>query len=225
MRSKNHNRKQSLAMLSSSSSSSLVTLSVVTCLVLLDVVIFLPSTVSSTLLSHHSRTERYLRSHHHQQHHKKPHLRQHEHRTLSEGDSASSAAAFLEQIDPHRSRHSADETAPAEVRKKCSSCVDRELFKNFTRIEIRDKILRKLGMYQPPNVTVDNIPKYLVNKLMSKYGNELGVQGDQGFGGGGGGLEDDDSDGPGDGYHIQTKQINVLAKSCKYNKIENIDSN
>ena len=43
------------------------------------------------------------------------------------------------------------------------SCVDRELFKNFTREEIREKILRKLGMVNPPNVTTDSVPVSLAH--------------------------------------------------------------
>ncbi len=91
---------------------------------------------------------------------------------------------------------------PAAVR-NCSSCVDRELFKNFTREDVREKILRKLGMSEAPNVSAaDAVPTHLVRQLLSRYRHHL-MQNDQ---------ADDDWDQGGDEYHFQTRQINIIAK-------------
>lgn len=86
-------------------------------------------------------------------------------------------------------------------RKNCSSCVDRELFKNFTKEEIREKILRKLGMVSPPNISTEAVPDHLVRQLLSRYHRELEIQGDQN-------TERMDVDE--DDFHFQTKQINIL---------------
>ena len=50
----------------------------------------------------------------------------------------------------------------------CLSCADRELFKNFTREEVKEKILRKLGMIAPPNVTTEAVPEHLLNRLLNR---------------------------------------------------------
>ena len=51
----------------------------------------------------------------------------------------------------------------------CLSCADRELFKNFTRQEVKEKILRKLGMIAPPNVTTEAVPEHLLNRLLNRW--------------------------------------------------------
>ena len=51
----------------------------------------------------------------------------------------------------------------------CLSCADRELFKNYTREEVKEKILRKLGMVAPPNVTTEAVPEHLLNRLLNRY--------------------------------------------------------
>ena len=60
----------------------------------------------------------------------------------------------------------------------CLSCAaDRELFKNFTREEVKGKILRKLGMIAPPNVTAQAIPEHILNRLLNRFQREFEVQG------------------------------------------------
>ena len=98
---------------------------------------------------------------------------------------------------------------------KCVSCVDRELFKNFTREEIREKILRKLGMVSAPNVTAEGIPEHLIKQLVKRYRHEFEIQNDEAaaggvVGGGNGGVDEDDD------YHFQTKQINILSKTREF---------
>ncbi|XP_059084491.1 growth/differentiation factor 8-like [Tigriopus californicus] len=85
--------------------------------------------------------------------------------------------------------------------KNCSSCVDRELFKNFTKEEIREKILRKLGMVNPPNISTEAVPDHLVRQLLSRYHRELDIQGDQ---------NTERMNQEEDDFHFQTKQINIL---------------
>ena len=62
----------------------------------------------------------------------------------------------------------------------CPSCAaDRELLKNFTREEIRDRILRKLGFAHAPNVSAaDAVPVRLVRQLLSRYRHQLGGEGE-----------------------------------------------
>ena len=54
----------------------------------------------------------------------------------------------------------------------CGSCADRELFKAFTKEDIKEKILKKLGMdgpgRGPPNVTAEVVPNKLVRQLMER---------------------------------------------------------
>jgi len=88
----------------------------------------------------------------------------------------------------------------------CSSCVDRELFKNFTREEIKERILRKLGMSSPPNVTASQVPAQLVRQLLSRYRRQLDALNDEE-------MQNDDAGGGGeDDFHFQTRQINVIAQ-------------
>ena len=65
----------------------------------------------------------------------------------------------------------------------CSSCVDRQLYLNFTKEEIRKDILRKLDMNAPPKVSAKDIPEHLVRELIRKYGGDLQMMGDDPFAG------------------------------------------
>ncbi len=107
----------------------------------------------------------------------------------------------------------------------CPSCAaDRELLKNFTRAEIRDRILRKLGMAHAPNVSTEAVPMRLVRQLLSRYRHHLadrdrerGMQGDQPHQ-----HESDDGD---DDFHFQTRQINIIAQDGESKHIQTIYSN
>lgn len=108
---------------------------------------------------------------------------------------------------------------PGRDKTNCTSCVDRELYLNFTKEEIRKEILRKLDLKEPPNVSVDAVPKHLIKQLLDRYRHDLedsvNIMNDDPsahFNGGGHGhfasYEEDD-------YHFQTRQINMLAQNRK----------
>ena len=97
--------------------------------------------------------------------------------------------------------------------KNCTACMNRELYLNFTKEELRKEILRKLNLKAPPNVNVDMVPKHMIAQMRNKYRHD---------------LEDSNvnimSDDPNagnyveeevDDFHFQTRLINVLAQDGK----------
>lgn len=94
--------------------------------------------------------------------------------------------------------------------------MDRELYLNFTREEIRKEILRKLDLKAPPNVSAASVPQHLIRQLMDKYRHELGsvnVMNDDpikvaSMSPNGQFVMEEDDD-----FHFQTRQINVLAQN------------
>jgi hypothetical protein len=96
--------------------------------------------------------------------------------------------------------------------------VDRELYLNFTREEIRKEILRKLDLKAPPNVSAASVPQHLIRQLMDKYRHELGsvnVMNDDpikvaSMSPNGQFVMEEDDD-----FHFQTRQINVLAQNAE----------
>lgn len=51
----------------------------------------------------------------------------------------------------------------------CASCVDRQLVLTFNKEKLREEILRKLNLRAPPNVTMDQVPRHLINQLLERY--------------------------------------------------------
>ena len=96
--------------------------------------------------------------------------------------------------------------------KSCSSCVNnRELYINYTKEAIKQDILKKLGMKNPPNVQKANVPKHLIRQMVEKYAphsyEHQGIQNDaparinE--------IEDDED-------HFQTKVMNILGQDGKW---------
>ena len=116
----------------------------------------------------------------------------------------------------------------------CASCIDRELYRNITLLEIKKDILKKLGMSQgPPQVSAQDVNEHLVQALVEKYrskihsgprhggnlhhyrGGEHGhdshnMQNDDANLGGGRGWDDDNDD-----SHFQAREINIIAQKRK----------
>ena len=95
----------------------------------------------------------------------------------------------------------------------CSSCMDRELYRNLTLQVIKEDILKKLKMeHGPPQVTRKDFDEHMMGQIVDRYRkthqhiDQYGVvQSDQGSNGG---FEDDNE-------FSTTNQVTVLAQKRK----------
>lgn len=95
-------------------------------------------------------------------------------------------------------------TTPAAAVSGCSACRLREEMKNFSLEAIKEQILSKLGIDQPPNTTGRALPK-VPSVLLEKYHRGglpvPGMLGDEPP------LEDDEDD-----YHARTEKVIAFAQ-------------
>ena len=102
-----------------------------------------------------------------------------------------------------------DANAILEDGSMCASCVDRQLYLNYTKEEIRRDILRKLDMRIAPDVSAkDVLPQKLLRDLMRSHRAKYGVMADEAVA-----RSDDDTD-----DHFKTEEIHILAQNRKYKK-------
>ena len=96
--------------------------------------------------------------------------------------------------------------------KVCSSCIDRELYRNLTLIEIKKDILKKLNMqHGPPQVSRKDVDEHMMGQIVDRYRTTHGhidhYGGIQNDARRGGGFDDDNE--------FQAKQITILAQNRK----------
>ena len=99
--------------------------------------------------------------------------------------------------------------------KVCSSCINRELYRNLTLMQIKEDILKNLNMsHGPPKVSKTDVNQHLMQQIVENYRDTHrhvdhfgGMQNDDGFHGKMMGEDD---------RHFQPKQITVLAQKRKY---------
>ena len=96
--------------------------------------------------------------------------------------------------------------------KVCSSCMDRELYRNLTLMEIKKDILKKLNMpYGPPQVSRKDVDQHMMGQIVDRYRTTHGhidhYGGIQNDGGRRSSFENDNE--------FQAKQITILAQKRK----------
>ena len=96
----------------------------------------------------------------------------------------------------------------------CSSCINRELYRNLTMLQIKEDILKNLNMsHGPPQVSKKDVNRHMMQQIVANYRDTHlhadhleGIQNDDGFRG---------QILSGDDRSFQPKQVTILAEKRK----------